>query len=297
MQWERGGASPSRAWVSQWREQQCGGLGRKHTPRAPAAFLVRRAGCVRPTCAGSALSATSRPVAVAASLVSRLSFRLLLRESVLPRRAVGRNTRNEEASALSKRKLGIPEPRPTPARSCCPAPHGGPVRSAFCPSVVVLTETFLRRACFWGRFSNDRCSDRICLTVYIEGHRGPQGPRKGGADQAGEMAGCSVREPPPLVPPVLPGAEGMWGHSTFHAVRERGSIWCCCRQQRGASQCHVGQRRETCEAHLWARCVSESDWRTRVLAAARVRLTCAVLVQICPLPPGAGNSVGTGRRS
>lgn len=181
MQWERGGASPSRAWVSQWREQQCGGLGRKHTPRAPAAFLVRRAGCVRPTCAGSAPSATSRPVAVAASLVSRLSFRLLLRESVLPRRAVGRNTRNEEASALSKRKLGIPEPQPSPARSCCPAPHGGPVRSAFCPSVVVLTETFLRRACFWGRFSNDRCSDRICLTVYIEGHRGPQGPRKGGS--------------------------------------------------------------------------------------------------------------------
>lgn len=112
------GSEPLRAWVSQWREQQCGGLGRKHTPRAPAAFLVRRAGCVRPTCAGSAPSATSRPVAVAASLVSRLSFRLLLRESVLPRRAVGRNTRNEEANALSKRKLGIPSrgpARPAPA--------------------------------------------------------------------------------------------------------------------------------------------------------------------------------------
>lgn len=57
--------------------------------------------------------------------------------------------------------------------------HDGPVRSAFCPSIVVLTEMFLYRGCFWGEFSNDWRCNHICLTVYTKGHRGPRGPYGG----------------------------------------------------------------------------------------------------------------------
>lgn len=87
-----------------------------HPPGPPAAGLVRRAGHRWPTRVGSAPSPTFRLVAVAGRLVSKSRLQFASPRVGPASLAVGRNKRNDTANMFSKQKLGVLEPRPSPAQ-------------------------------------------------------------------------------------------------------------------------------------------------------------------------------------